>query len=286
MKMNTPAAKIRTVAAIMLGTALYAFGLLYFIIPNKFTEGGITGITVLLNYGLGIPTALSTLVLNIPLVILGWRILGLGQIVYTVAGIASLSLFLWLFQILFDRGVLVQHEHDPILAALYAGIILGIGLGIVFRFGGTTGGSDIIARILNRKKGWSMGRIILAIDVMIIGLSLFFIAEEKVLYTLVAVFIASKVIDFVQEGAYAARAFMIISNEAEDIADRIMEEMDRGVTLIPAFGAYSKHAKHIAYCVISRQEIRQLQLIVKAVDPRAFIIVNDVHDVQGEGFRE
>ncbi|OWR29162.1 hypothetical protein CDO73_15990 [Saccharibacillus sp. O23] len=286
MNMDSTAAKIRTVAAILLGTALYAFGLLYFIIPNKFTEGGVTGITVLLNYGLGIPTALSTLVLNVPLVILGWRILGLGQIVYTAVGIASLSLFLWLFQVLFDRGILVQHAHDPILAALYAGIVLGLGLGIVFRFGGTTGGSDIIARILNRKKGWSMGRVILAIDVMIIGLSLFFIAEEKVLYTLVAVFIASKVIDFVQEGAYAARAFMIISNEAEPIADRIMAEMDRGVTLIPAFGAYSKHAKHIAYCVISRQEIRQLQLIVKSVDPRAFIIVNDVHDVQGEGFRE
>lgn len=286
MKMDTTAAKIRTVAAILLGTALYAFGLLYFIIPNKFTEGGVTGITVLLNYGLGVPTALSTLVLNVPLVILGWRILGLGQIVYTAVGIGSLSLFLWLFQALFDRGILIQHAHDPILAALYAGIVLGLGLGIVFRFGGTTGGSDIIARILNRKKGWSMGRVILAIDVMIIGLSLFFIAEEKVLYTLVAVFIASKVIDFVQEGAYAARAFMIISNEAEAIADRIMAEMDRGVTLIPAFGAYSKHAKHIAYCVISRQEIRQLQLIVKSVDPRAFIIVNDVHDVQGEGFRE
>ncbi len=286
MKMDTKAAKVRTVTAIVLGTALYAFGLLYFIIPNKFTEGGVTGITVLLNYGLGIPTALSTLILNIPLVILGWRILGLRQIVYTAVGIGSLSLFLWLFQVLFDRGFLIQHEHDPIIAALYAGIILGLGLGIVFRFGGTTGGSDIIARILNRKKGWSMGRVILAIDVMIIGLSLFFIAEEKVLYTLVAVFIASKVIDFVQEGAYAARAFMIISNDAEQIADRIMAEMDRGVTLIPAFGAYSKHAKHIAYCVISRQEIRQLQIIVKAVDPRAFIIVNDVHDVQGEGFRE
>lgn len=131
-----------------------------------------------------------------------------------------------------------------------------------------------------------MGRVLLGIDFVIIGLSLIYIPKEKILYTLVAVFIASKVIDFIQEGAYSARAFMIISDHAPQIAEQITKDMDRGVTLIPAIGAYSKQAKHMAYCVISRQEFRRLQTIVRSIDPRAFVIISDVHDVHGEGFKE
>lgn len=153
-------------------------------------------------------------------------------------------------------------------------------------FWGTTGGVDIVARILGRNFGWSMGQIILAIDIIIIGSSILYIPKEKILYTLVAVFISSRVIDFIQEGAYAAKAFTIISDDAPQIADLITAEMDRGVTLIPAIGAYSKQAKYMVYCVVSRQEIRRLSLLVKSVDPRAFVIISDVHDVHGEGFRE
>ncbi|MCJ8011059.1 YitT family protein [Paenibacillus sp. KQZ6P-2] len=281
-------APMKMVLPIILGAAIYAFGLLYFIIPNQLMEGGVTGITVLLNYAFAIPPALSTLLLNIPLFMLGWKILGGKQMIYTGVGIASLTFFLWLFEKLINAGWIIpfQTERDYILAALYAGVTLGTGLGIVFRFGGTTGGSDIVARICNRRFGWSMGQIILAIDVIIIAASLFFIPRERILYTLVAVFISSKVIDFIQEGAYAAKAFTIISDHAPEIADLITVEMDRGVTLIPAIGAYSKQAKHMAYCVVARQEIRRLNEIVKSIDPRAFVIINDVHDVLGEGFKE
>lgn len=279
---------VKAVLPLMLGTAIYAFGLLYFIIPNKLMEGGVTGITILLNYAFGISPSLSNLLLNIPLFLLGWRILGGKQIVYTGIGIASLTFFLWVFELLINGNWISPFitEHDYILVSLYAGVTLGAGLGIVFRFGGTTGGSDIIARILGRKYGWSMGQVILFIDIVIIGLSLFYIKKENILYTLVAVFIASRVIDFIQEGAYAAKAFTIISDHAPTIADIITKEMDRGVTLIPAIGAYSKQAKHMVYCVVSRQEIRRLHNIAKSVDPRAFIIISDVHDVHGEGFKE
>lgn len=278
----------KTILPILLGTAIYAFGLLYFIIPNKLMEGGVTGITILLKYAFSISPSLSTLILNIPLFLLGWKVLGSRQIVFTGIGIGSLTFFLWLFEQMIKKGWIVPFatEHDYILASLYAGVTLGAGLGLVFRFGGTTGGSDIIARICNRKYGWSMGQVILALDVLIIGISLLYIRKEQILYTLVAVFIASKVIDFIQEGAYSAKAFTIISDHAPAIADLITKDMDRGVTLIPAIGAYSKQAKHMAYCVVARQEIRRLTLIAKSVDPRAFIIINDVHDVHGEGFRE
>ncbi|AKG35390.1 YitT family protein [Paenibacillus durus] len=279
---------IKTVAPIMLGTAVYAFGLLYFIIPNHLMEGGVTGITILLNYGFDIPVFLTTLLLNLPLFLLGWKELGAKQIAYTGVGIGSLSFFLWLFERMIALGWFdpFQTEHDFILASLYAGVTLGLGLGIVFRFGGTTGGVDIVARICGRRFGWSMGQVILVTDVVIIGLSLIYIPREKILYTLVAVFIASRVIDFIQEGAYAAKAFTIISDFGQEIADLITNEMDRGVTLIPSIGAYSKQAKHMVYCIVSRQEIRQLSRLVKSVDPRAFVIISDVHDVQGEGFRE
>ncbi|GIP25622.1 membrane protein [Paenibacillus sp. J23TS9] len=280
--------QMKMVLPIILGAAIYAFGLLYFIIPNQLMEGGVTGVTVLLNYAFSIPPALSTLILNIPLFLLGWKILGSKQMVYTGVGIASLTFFLWLFEKMINAGWIspFQTERDYILASLYAGVTLGAGLGIVFRFGGTTGGSDIVARICNRKFGWSMGQVILGIDIIIIGASLFFIPREKILYTFVAVFISSKVIDFIQEGAYAAKAFTIISDHAPEIADLITVEMERGVTLIPAIGAYSKQAKHMAYCVVARHEIRRLNGIVKSIDPRAFVIINDVHDVLGEGFKE
>lgn len=288
MKTSKLLHQLQTIIPIIAGSAIYAFGLLYFIIPNELMEGGVTGITVLLNYAFNISPSISTMALNIPLFLVGMKILGKRQSVYTGLGISSLTLFLWLFELLIDRGYIVPFhtEHDYILAALYAGVTLGAGLGIVFRFGGTTGGSDIIARIINRKFGFSMGQIILSLDILIIGLSLFFIPLERILYTLVAVFIASKVIDFIQEGAYAAKAFTIISDRAPDIANRISTEMDRGVTLIPAIGAYSMQAKHMVYCVVSRQEIRRLTGIAKSLDPRAFIIINDVNDVHGEGFRE
>ncbi|MGP0586919.1 YitT family protein [Paenibacillus timonensis] len=279
---------LKTLLPILLGTAIYAFGLLYFILPNQLMEGGVTGITLLLNYAFGISPSLSNLLLNIPLFLIGWKILGGRQIIWTGIGIGSLTFFLWLFERMIQEGWILPFEThtDYILVSLYAGVTLGAGLGIVFRFGGTTGGSDIVARILGRKYGFSMGQVILTLDIVIIGLSLFYIRKENILYTLVAVFIASKVIDFIQEGAYSAKAFTIISDHAPAIADIITKEMDRGVTLIPAIGAYSKQAKHMAYCVVSRQEIRRLQSIAKSVDPRAFIIISDVHDVHGEGFKE
>lgn len=278
----------KTILPILVGAAVFAFGILYFIIPNKLMEGGVTGITLLLNYAFSISPSLSTLILNIPLYLLGWKVLGGRQMIYTGIGIGALTFFLWLFERMIKARWIEPFatEHDILLAALYAGVTLGAGLGIVFRFGGTTGGSDIIARILNRRYGWSMGQIMLGIDVIIIGTSLLYIPKEKILYTLVAVFIASKVIDFIQEGAYSGKAFMIISDHANEIASIITKDMERGVTIIPAIGAYSQQAKYVAYCVVSRQEIRRLQQIVKSVDPRAFMIISEVQDVHGEGFRE
>ncbi|GGG58426.1 YitT family protein [Paenibacillus radicis (ex Gao et al. 2016)] len=281
-------AQLQIILPILVGTAIYAFGLHYFVIPNQLTEGGVTGIAVLLNYALGWPLSLSTLLLNIPLFIVGWRTLSRQEMAYTIVGVGSLSLFLALLERMIHRGWLVPFHtsQDYILAALYAGVTLGTGLGIVFRFGGTTGGVDIIARLASRKKTISMGQVILGFDVIIIGAALLYIPTVKVLYTLVAVFVASRLIDFIQDGAYSAKAFTIITDHGTAMADRIAQELERGVTLMPAKGAFSGHAKEVVYCVVQRQEMRRLKSIIRSIDPRSFTVISEVHDVLGEGFKE
>lgn len=279
--------KLKIWCPIMLGTAIYAFGLHYFVISNELMEGGITGIALLLNYIFHVPPSMTTLLINIPLFYLGWRVLGKETMYNTVIGTLSLSFFLWVMEVLIHNGWIVpfRSEHDYFLVTAYAGLTLGVGLGLVFRYGGTTGGSDIIVTIGQKWIGWSMGRVILAFDTLVIGSALFFIPKEKILYTFVVVFITTKVIDIIIEGAYAARAFTIITDHAEELVDAISEHMDRGATLIPAVGAYSRTHKHMVYCVVYRQEMKRLKDIARTIDPRSFIIITEVHDVVGEGFK-
>jgi uncharacterized membrane-anchored protein YitT (DUF2179 family) len=278
----------RTWGLLAAGAALYAFGLQYFILPNFLMEGGVTGIAVLLNYSIGISVWLSTLAINIPIFVIGWRKLGNDSIVLSIGGTVLLSIFLWIFERSIEQSWIIpfKTEQDFMLVVLYAGLTLGTGLGLVFRAGGTTGGVDIVARILNRRFGWSMGQIILTFDAIILGTSLVFIPKEKVLYTIVVVFIASKLIDFIQEGAYAAKSFTIICREPRKLAGIITQQLDRGVTLLPAIGGYSNRSWEVVYCVVSRYEIRKLKSLVRQHDKRAFMVISDVHDVFGEGFRE
>ncbi|MCR8634493.1 MULTISPECIES: YitT family protein [Paenibacillus] len=279
--------RLHALLPILLGTAIYAFGLHYFVISNELMEGGITGIALLLNYIFQFPPSISTLVINVPLFAIGWKFLGKEAMYYSIVGTVSLSFFLWIMEWLIQHSWIVpfRTEHDYFLATAYAGLTLGIGLGLVFRYGGTTGGSDIIARIGQKWKGWSMGQVILLFDGLVIGTAFFFIPKEKILYTLVAVFITTKVIDIIIEGAYAARSFTIITDHAEELVTMISEQTDRGATIIPAIGGYSKQNKNVVYCVVYRQEMKRLKDLTRSIDPHAFIIINEVHDVLGEGFK-
>ena len=288
MDSYSAAASWRNILLILLGCAIYAFGIHYFVIPNELMEGGITGIALLINYSLGIPPSITTLVINIPLFFLGWKMFSKRQMLYTIIGTASLSFFLWIMETLISFKWIVPfaRETDYFLVTLYAGVTLGTGLGIVFRNGGTTGGSDIIVRIASKLKGWSMGQVTFGFDAIVISSSLLYIPPVKVLYTLVAVFITSRVIDYIMEGAYGAKAFTVITDRAAEIADLIIREMDRSATLLQAKGAYTQKNKTVLYCVVSRNESRRMRDIVKSVDPYAFIIISDVHDVLGEGFKE
>lgn len=274
--------KMRNILLIIFGSALFGFGLVFFNIENELAEGGITGVTLILYYLFGIDPAISNLVLNIPLFFIGWRLLGRNVFIYTIIGVIGLSFFLWLFMnhVPLDFDL----QDDMTLAALYAGVFAGSGLGLIFRYGGTTGGSDILARLAYKYAGWSIGRTMFLIDALVICGSLIYLDYRKAMYTLVAVFVGARVIDFIQKGAYAGKAATIISPHYEQIAEKIAGELERGATVLQAKGSYTGEQRPVLYCVVSRSEIFRLQSVIKKIDPHAFVAIHDVHDVLGEGF--
>ncbi len=274
--------KTKNILFILLGSAIFAFGLVHFNMQNNLAEGGFTGITLLLFFTLKIDPAYSNLLLNIPMFILGWRLLGRQAFLYTVIGTVGLSVFLWIFQ---RYTIQMPLNEDLTLAALFAGVFIGVGLGIIFRFGGTTGGVDILARLAHKYIGWSMGKTMFLFDAAVITVSLIvYLTYQEAMYTLVAVFVGARVIDFMQEGAYAAKGATIISDKNEEIAEKIMKEMDRGATFLKAQGSFSKIDKNVLYCVVGKNEIVRLKNVITSIDPHAFVAVSDVHDVLGEGF--
>lgn len=271
--------RLDSIIAIIVGTAIMGFGINSFNIPNHLAEGGITGISILIKLLFpAVDQGIVFFALNIPLFILGWKILGRTSFIYTILGTVSLSVFLSAFD-----SVLPLPMDDRLLASLYAGVAVGIGLGIIFRYGGTTGGVDIIARMLQKYWGVSMGRTLFFSDILVICASLIYLNLESAMYTLVAVFLAARVIDFFQDGAYAGKALTIISDHAEEISKQILE-LGRGVTLLSGKGAFSGAEKQIVYVVVSRNEVMRYKNFIQEIDPHAFLIVNDVHEVLGEGF--
>ncbi|MGJ7909386.1 YitT family protein [Neobacillus sp. LXY-1] len=274
--------KIKNIAFILLGTAIMSFGLVTFNMQNKLAEGGFTGITLLLYFLFHWDPSYTNLILNIPLFFIGWKLLGRNLFIYTIIGTVGVSIFLWIFQ---RYPIDMPLTSDLTLAALFAGVFTGIGLGIIFRYGGTTGGVDIIARLVQKYIGWNMGKTMFMFDACVIALSLItYLNYKQAMYTLVAVFVGARVIDFIQEGAYSARGAMIISEKNERIADKILEEMGRGVTALKGYGSYTKSERDVLYCVVAKNEIMRLKNTITSVDPHAFISISIVHDVHGEGF--
>ncbi len=274
--------KLKNTILILLGSAIFSFGIVHFNMQNNLAEGGFTGITLLLYFVFNWDPAITNLILNIPLFFIGWKLLGRSVFLYTIIGTLSVSLFLAIFQ---RYQIQMPLYEDLFLAALFAGVFIGIGLGIIFRYGGTTGGVDIIARLAQKYVGWSMGRTMFMFDFCVITISLItYLDYREAMYTLVVVFVGARVIDFMQEGAYSARGAMIISDKNEEIADKILGEMDRGATMLKAVGSFTKKERNVLYCVVGKNEIVRLKSVIHSVDPHAFVSVTVVHDVLGEGF--
>lgn len=274
--------KYKNIFFILLGSAIFSFGLVHFNIQNNLGEGGFTGITLLLLFLFNWDPGLMNILLNVPVLIIGWKILGRNTFFYSLIGIFAVSIFIWLFQI---YTIHINLLNDMTLAALFAGVFVGVGLGIIFKFGGTTGGVDILARLIHKYWGWSMGRAMFVFDAAVIFTSIItYLNMIQGMYTLVAVYIAARVIDLIQEGAYAARGATIISSHSESIAEKILKEMDRGVTVLEGRGSFTGERRDVLYCVVGKNEIVRLKNVIDSIDPHAFVAVTSVHDVLGEGF--
>jgi uncharacterized membrane-anchored protein YitT (DUF2179 family) len=274
--------RVKNILLIIFGAAIMAFGLVNFNMQNKLAEGGFTGITLLFYFLFKWDPSYTNLILNIPLFFIGWKLLGRNTFFYTIIGTVSVSVFLWIFQ---RNAIDMPLKNDLTLAALFAGVFTGIGLGIIFRYGGTTGGVDIIARLIHKYTGGTMGKTMFIFDACVITVSLItYLNYKQAMYTLVAVFVGARVIDFMQEGAYSARGAMIISDKKEEIAEKIMEELDRGVTILKGYGFYTRSDREVIYCVVAKNEIFRLKSLITSIDPHAFVSISVVHDVHGEGF--
>lgn len=271
--------KLNEIFFIILGSLIYALGLNYFIIANHLAEGGFTGISLILHYKLGLPVGTVILVGNVPLLIIGWKLWGWDFISKTLLGVVTSSLFIDL-----TSGFQMKVE-DLLLAALYGGVITGVGLGMVLRNGGTTGGADIIARLFNQYFGIRMGKFYLVFDFFVISTIAFFFGLSIALYSLVAIYVFSKVTDYIIDGLDAAHQALIISENIEKIAQAIDQELERGFTFLKGKG-HLHQDKDIILCVVSKWQIFRLKKLVKKIDPKAFVIVSDVYEALGEGFKK
>ena len=266
-------------AQIVLGSFIGALGLTMFLVPSKLAAGGVSGIAIVFHYIFGLPVGWTMLGLNIPLFVAGVALLGKSVGIKTIIGGLLFSVFTEI-----TAGFPVPTQ-DLILSTVYGGIVLGVGLGIVFRVRASTGGTDLASMILHHfVPAISVGQGILIIDFFVIILSGFVFNWELAMYAWISLFISSKVIDLIQEGFNYAKAAYIISVKAEEVSNKILTEMDRGVTLLNAKGGFSLEEKNVLLCVITRFEVSKLKSVVHETDPKAFVIIHDVHEVLGEGF--
>ncbi len=259
-----------------------ALGLDMFLVPNKIAAGGVSGIATILFYLFKLPVGMTMLAINVPLFVMGIKKLGFGFGVRTLYGTIVLSLLIDLL-----APYVPVPTHQPLLASLYGGITTGLGLGLVFRFKATTGGTDLAAAIVNKYLIWaSVGFILFAIDAMVIVAAGYVFNAELALYALITVFLTARVIDVVQEGFGNAKAALIISDKSGEIGDAIMAQMDRGATALKGEGVFTGSEKNVLLSVVTRAEISLLKELVYGIDPRAFVILTDVHEVLGEGFKK
>ncbi|KNZ70129.1 hypothetical protein Tfer_1271 [Thermincola ferriacetica] len=272
---------VRDYIGITVGVVIMALGLDMFLVPNKIAAGGVSGIATLLYYLFRVPVGMAMLLINVPLFLTAIKTLGFGFGVRSLYGTIALSVAVDLL-----APYVPVPTHQPLLASIYGGIAVGIGLGLVFRYKATTGGTDLAAAIVNKYLVWaSVGLILFGIDAMVIIAAGYVFNAELALYALLTVFLTARVIDVVQEGFGSAKAALIISDNAEEIGQAILEKLDRGATALHGTGFYTGTDKKVILSVVTRAEISGLKELVHQIDPRAFVILTDVHEVLGEGFK-
>ncbi len=272
---------IKSYLIITVGMFLNAIGWAVFLIPSKMVGGGVSGIAALLFYGFKIPFGLSIIVINGILILLGIRIIGSSFGIRTVYGIITLSFFITIIQ----RFVKDPIVSDTLLSSIIGGIMLGGGIGIAFSAGGSSGGTDIVAMIINKYRDLAPGKIIFFLDVIIIACSYFLVHSiERIIYGYVTMAVTAYAIDLVLEGSKQSLQLFVVTRNSENMANSIMTQLKRGITVIPAIGWYTKSDVNILLILVRKYELQNCLEIIKKEDPQSFISVSSVMGVYGKGF--
>lgn len=268
---------------IVLGTFIMAVGYVLFISPYKFAPGGVYGIAIVLHHLFNFPIGISGILMDIPLTLLGFWILGPRFGLKTIAGMLLLSG--WISLIEFHYGYEAFVQGQPLLSALYGGVLIGIGLGLVFKSKATSGGSDIIAMIISKYTQLPIGQLMIIVDSTIVLLSWIAFKDPMIpLISWIIIFITGKVIDIMVEGIGYDKTLFIISDKHQEIRDKIIKDLNRGGTFIPGKGMFAGKDKTIIFTVLNRREMIILKSFISKIDPDAFVIVTNANEVLGDGF--
>ena len=269
---------------VLLGALVQAFALRLFLVPGQLVSGGISGAAQIINHFVNFPIGLMIFIGNIPLFVLGWNFLGGPRFALrTAIAVGGISLFTDLLVFVLPASGVTQENT---LNALFGGVLLGIGLGLVYRGGGTSGGSDILGRILNHRLGISISQAYLITDTIVVLAGGFAFSWENALYGMVVIYVSGLAAEMVSEGSGIFRTAFIISEKWELIAQEVMTVLSRGVTVLDGKGAYTGSDRPMLYCVITRAEVNQLKQVVKEIDPQAFMVIGVTHEALGEGFKQ
>lgn len=264
---------------VLIGSAIIALSFNVFLLPNKIASGGVSGISTILLSVVGWEPAYVQWAFNIPLFIAGVILLGKQFGVKTLVGTIFLPF------VVFLTNNIEPWTNDALLGALFGGIGVGLGLGIVFRGNASTGGTDLAAQIINKYTGLTLGTCVVIIDGLIVIAAAIVFDIERGLYALIALYVTSKTIDLVQVGLGRSKTAMIITNKQEEVRAGILNKIDRGVTKLSAYGGFTDHERPVLMCVVDQREFTKLKQLVKTLDPSAFVVVMDAAEVLGEGFK-
>ena len=265
---------MQIVAGCLIGGAAYPL----FLVPNDIAPGGVSGLAMILNYLFNLPIGVMSMIMNVPLFFLGYKSMGKRFAFRSLVAMV-------LFSVSIDLLKLEAMTVDPLLGSLYGGIVLGAGVGLIMRGGATTGGSDMLARIIHRAIPFiGVGMILFLIDFVVVVLAGVFMGASQALYALICIFVSGKVVDMVVTGFSGNKACFIMSNAWEKVSGRIMTDMERGVTQLTARGAYTGQERPVVLCVASPQEVAQIKAIVREEDETAFMFITEAHEALGEGF--
>ncbi len=275
---------IKNLVVIIIGSSLYATSLSFFLEPYNIAPGGFTGISVIINFMTGLPSGTLLSVMNVPLYFIAFKKLGKFFAITTIFTVTIASVLIDMLARFYEDNPIIL---EPFLATVFGGILLGLGLGLVFSVGSSTGGTDIITKVIQvSKPHLSLGQIMMFIDIFVVVWSAFvFGSIENALYATIAIYISTRVIDMVIEGPDNAKMVYIISDYNEIIAKKIVSDINRGATLLEGHGAYTSARKNVIICAMRIKEIPAIKKIVIDIDPNAFLIVSDVREVLGHGFK-